>query len=569
MDEKEYKSKDENNQKILSESSLNALMDSCKKTNDILPFLLQFDQYFSNSDIIREINKNSFDNIDDIYDLLQMYIINLKCLKELDFFKNSRQCLIKLLKIGEYNKYINFLFYIKLYQYYLKIKIRNIILLEYLVQYREKYPKERYIERIKTKKVNLLLENEKDNTQLEHYLYELMIKEYLTPKNIQYSELIENEQLELDSLDYFIEKDNIEWIKYYWKYIEKTAIYKEMGKEVFMDWIPYTYLKHKVEIEPIISEAYYIEDIRNDNDFIFNHVNKIKHIKVYKFGYSNSILKEIDFILNNINNRKLLIEKYDFSKLYNIHYYKTILNIDYYTINLFNSVSKNKLENKLINLERSLSSKKIQCPFRRKNKYYISEKYEIPFTKVNKLYQEDPDNYVIAFVSQIKYLVDLLCIKLKKEIEEKDIMYIDYLNTKNNDENNRSSYNNKDNNDNKNSNLKIQSISNANRQYSSIIDNLFETLYNNNNNNNNNDDDDDNEEFDINSNINSIYKTLLRNDEFINFFVIEYIKFISLPRINHQLMKFNYNNKNINSELDNNINAKSSFLFQKKSMIEN
>ncbi|ORX38144.1 hypothetical protein BCR36DRAFT_417047 [Piromyces finnis] len=55
----------------------------------------------------------------------------------------------------------------------------------------------------------------------------------------------------------------------------------------------------------------------------------------------------------------------------------------------------------------------------------------------------------------------------------------------------------------------------------------------------------------INSNNDSNYLILFNNDEFLNFFVKEYAKFISLPRINHQPSKFQYNNKKINSDLNN------------------
>ena len=101
------------NQNAFEKSPLDVLINQCKMTGDILPFLLKFDQY-SNNDIIKEINKNSFVDINSVYDLLEIYVSHLKQLKEVDFFKKSRQCLTELLKLKEYDKYVNFLFYIKL-----------------------------------------------------------------------------------------------------------------------------------------------------------------------------------------------------------------------------------------------------------------------------------------------------------------------------------------------------------------------------------------------------------------------------------------------------------------------
>ncbi|OUM59966.1 hypothetical protein PIROE2DRAFT_14379 [Piromyces sp. E2] len=74
-------------------------------------------------------------------------------------------------------------------------------------------------------------------------------------------------ELEQIPIDYFFENDNVEWIKNYWKYIEKTGIYQELLND--KSNIENTYRKYDVEIEPILKEAYLIEDIRYDNDFIF------------------------------------------------------------------------------------------------------------------------------------------------------------------------------------------------------------------------------------------------------------------------------------------------------------
>jgi len=542
------------NQNAFEKSPLDVLINQCKTTGDILPFLLKFDQY-SNNDIIKEINKNSFVGINSVYDLLEIYVSHLKQLKEVDFFKKSRQCLTELLKLKEYDKYVNFLFYIKLYLYYLKVKIKNIILLEFLFQFRMKYPKIYYEERIKTGDIISLLDNVEDNSLLEYYLYELMIKESPSYKINRYGYIyIEKcEDKEYEVLDSFIEKDNFEWIKNYWKYIEKTEIYKEMFKEIFIDWLPIIYLKHKREIDIILSEAYYIEDIRNDNEFIFNKVNKIKHIKIYKFGYTNTILKEIDFIINNIGDRKILDEKCDLSQLYNIHYYKTVLNMDYYTINLFKSTSGVKLEKKIINFNEIQFNNKIQClqcPFRRKNKYYISEKYEVPFTTVNEIYQRNPDAYIINFITQTKHFINLLCSGLEKEFESKNIINKNEQSTKTSDRKIK---------------LENQKVYFVKKQYIKIINNLILSIFNINENNkeksnkstNNNDNDKVDE------------KNLFINDEFFKYFIIKYVKFISSPKINYQFSKFNYDNEMINDNSENNEKIKKSFLYQEKTMMEN
>jgi len=541
------------NQNAFEKSPLDVLINQCKMTGDILPFLLKFDQY-SNNDIIKEINKNSFVGINSVYDLLEIYVSHLKQLKEVDFFKKSRQCLTELLKLKEYDKYVNFLFYIKLYLYYLKVKIKNIILLEFLFQFRMKYPKIYNEERIKTDDAISLLDNVENNSLLEYYLYELMIKN--SSKKVHhygYKYIEKGEDIEYEFLDSFIEKDNFEWIKNYWKYIEKTEIYKEMFKEIFTDWLPIIYLKHKRDIDTILSEAYYIEDIRNDNEFIFNKVNKIKHIKIYKFGYTNTILKEIDFIINNIGDRKILEENFDLSQLYNIHYYKTVLNMDYYTINLFKSTSGVKLEKKIINFNKIQFNNKIQylqCPFRRKNKYYISEKYEVPFTTVNEIYQRNPDAYIINFITQTKHFINLLCSGLEKEFESKNIINKNEQSTKTSDRKIK---------------LENQKVYFVKKQYIKIINNLILSIFNINENNkeksnkstNNNDNDKVDE------------KNLFINDEFFKYFIIKYVKFISSPKINYQFSKFNYDNEMINDNSENNEKIKKSFLYQEKTMMEN
>jgi len=53
------------NQNAFEKSPLDVLINQCKMTGDILPFLLKFDQY-SNNDIIKEINKNSFVGINSV-----------------------------------------------------------------------------------------------------------------------------------------------------------------------------------------------------------------------------------------------------------------------------------------------------------------------------------------------------------------------------------------------------------------------------------------------------------------------------------------------------------------------
>ncbi|OUM65001.1 hypothetical protein PIROE2DRAFT_8064 [Piromyces sp. E2] len=240
--------------------------------------------------------------------MFQYYIDDIKLLKKYDFFKNSRYYCYDLIKRGQIECYINLLFYIKLYLYYLKIKIRKIIVIEFIFQYELKYVNEEYIERIDTEDILSLFESTTDITSLEHYLYELVIKEYKIrqEQSIVQEHLKENEELELIAKDYFLENDNVEWINNYCKYIEKIGIYQKLLGD--KSSIENTYLKYDVEIEPILSEACLIEDIRYDNEFIFNNFNKIKHIGQYKFGYTNAILQEVDFILKNIGNKDLLTE---------------------------------------------------------------------------------------------------------------------------------------------------------------------------------------------------------------------------------------------------------------------
>eukprot|EP00833_Pecoramyces_ruminatium_P015003 jgi/Orpsp1_1/1189035/evm.model.d7180000069005.1 len=278
-----------------------------------------------------------------------------------------------------------------------------------------------------------ILENIKDTTLLEHTIYDLIMMEYNKDHAFdRFSDLY--------FIGRFFENDNIEWIKNYWKYIKKTDIYKDIffkednkkrekkNKKLYdqrKENITYLYFKHKVELDPIISEAYFIEDISNDDEFIFNKVNKLKHIGRYKIGYTKAILDEVDFILRNIGNKEILSKKYDFNNLYDIYYYKTILNIDYYTINLFKSISGKKMEKKIIKMS-CYSNNGTPCsPFRKKNKYYISGKYEIPFTLLNRKYKTNPDNYIISYMDTIKYYIKDACISLKNKIETNSTLNIE------------------------------------------------------------------------------------------------------------------------------------------------
>lgn len=156
----------------------------CNNAGTKFPLILLFDEYHSEN-FIDKIKNNSFKNINDPYDILLLYLNDIKYLEQLDFFKNSRYYMNILLKIGEYDKYINYLFYIKLYMYYLKIQLKNIAINEYIINFIEKYKNENFIKKNYAKNVEnivSLLENEyiciNKNDLYEHYLFEFIMNSY-------------------------------------------------------------------------------------------------------------------------------------------------------------------------------------------------------------------------------------------------------------------------------------------------------------------------------------------------------------------------------------------------------
>ncbi|KAL6588391.1 hypothetical protein U3516DRAFT_827070 [Neocallimastix sp. 'constans'] len=524
----------------------NFLIKLCKEADNYLPLILLFDQYFD-IDIIKGIKENIFINFESIYDILKYYLKYLLILERYDFFKKSRYYCNCLLKIGEYNKYINFLFIIKLYTYYLKLEIKNIILREYIFQYSEKYSVEDFKLEIRTTNIENLLENENNNANLEHYLYELILKSYAEKKDINLEE--ESDlffEIHLNALNDFIENYNIEWIKKYWKYVKKTDIYnniitekmtkEEEAKEYYL---PETiiklansktnrkflkvYLKNKDEIDFILCQGYFVEDISEDKDFIFNKMKNVKHVNNYKFGYTKEILSEIDFILNHINNNDTILKKYNINKLYNIYYYKTILNIDYYTINLFKPIFKDKFENDIL-FAKEDKPNSIRCPYRKKSKYYNSVKYEVPFTRVNSLYKQDSDNYIKKYFKSILEYLDKLCKELDNFFELKNKNSInDYI-------------------------LQSKIIYLIKKKNMEAFK----------------------EHLKSNKDDNYIYYEIFIRDDFFKFFILKILLFFYSPRINKILSLYEYNNERITFNIDGNIKSKKiNFFYREKRDLEN
>jgi len=129
----------------------NYLIKICKDSDNYFAVILLFNEYFD-IDIIKGIKEDKFKNIDSPYDLFNIYYRCITELEKFEFFKQSRYFCRALLEIGEYDKYINYLFFIKLYLYYLKIKIKQIVLREYIFQYNEKYSNLIFKLRINSKK---------------------------------------------------------------------------------------------------------------------------------------------------------------------------------------------------------------------------------------------------------------------------------------------------------------------------------------------------------------------------------------------------------------------------------
>jgi len=133
---------------------------------------------------------------------------------------------------------------------------------------------------------------------LDHYIYELILKTYTSENGKSVGNVNgTNEEffkIHRDAIDNFCERDNTEWINKYWKYVEKTEIYGEIFSKIARKNIYNVYLKYKREIDIILCRAYVLEDISEDKEFIFNKANKTKYNRVYKSGYTKSILSEVD-----------------------------------------------------------------------------------------------------------------------------------------------------------------------------------------------------------------------------------------------------------------------------------
>ena len=113
--------------------------------------------------------------------------------------------------------------------------------------------------------------------------------------------------------------------------------------------------------------------------------------------------------------------------------------------------------------------------------------------------------------------------------------------------------------------LENQKVYFVKKQYIKIINNLILSIFNINENNK----EKSNKSINNNDNDKVDEKNLFINDEFLKYFVIKYVKFISSPKINYQYSKFNYDNEMINDNSENSEKIRKSFLYQEKTMLEN
>ena len=104
------------------------LIKICKEACSSVPIYLYLIYYGNN--VLKGIQDNSFEGLNTPYDLVQFYIDELKFFIEFNFFKESRYYANFLITSVHFDSYINLLFFVKLYLYYLKVKIRKIMVLK-------------------------------------------------------------------------------------------------------------------------------------------------------------------------------------------------------------------------------------------------------------------------------------------------------------------------------------------------------------------------------------------------------------------------------------------------------
>ncbi|OUM67895.1 hypothetical protein PIROE2DRAFT_4575 [Piromyces sp. E2] len=168
------------------------------------------------------------------------------------------------------------------------------------------------------------------------------------------------------------------------------------------------------EKSKICLDTFYIKNLytESQNNTIYSKVHdcyfKVIHTYVYQLGYTKEFLEYA----------QLHIEKSDQLYKYNINYYGTYTNIDYYTFNYGKPIGSSTFDNKIHNLNAffnvnadNVISKNEQYIMdgyensfelinTNKNKYYISDHFEVPFIIINKNYLRQPDNFIINYANQ-------------------------------------------------------------------------------------------------------------------------------------------------------------------------
>lgn len=235
----------------------------------------------------------------------------------------------------------------------------------------------------------------------------------------------------------------LEELKTNFKNLEEDDSISKVGEES-MNWKTAENKKYKICLD-----TFYIKDLYSESreKEIYKTINdnyfKVIHSYIYKLGYTKEFLNYAKINKNNIQN----LYKY------NINYYGSYTNIDYYTFNYGKAIGNQKFDNKIHNLTKyfnynnnknfnnNINNDNInnnndndinfnnETKYEKfhvdsfensytiidtnENKYYISEIYEVPYIVINKEYKKNPDKFIIDYAHRfVKYEIQQLkCIE--------------------------------------------------------------------------------------------------------------------------------------------------------------
>jgi len=264
-------------------------------------------------------------------------------------------------------------------------------------------------------------------------------------------------------------------LKYYTLYIKLLVVINKYCKELKFNFkcLENYYEKEESdyndnwksienEKSKICLDTFYIKNLYSESreNTIYNKIHdnyfKVIHTYIYQLGYTKEFLEYARL------NERISEQLYK----YNINYYGTYTNIDYYTFNYGKPIGSSGFDNKIHNLKMFFNingdkdnskneqyildsyENSYQLINTNKNKYYISDRYEVPFTILNKNYKNNLDNFIINYANHFVQFEINQSLKSKNSQNKKPKLY------EKNFSNNGINYNNNDDSVNDNWNTK-------------------------------------------------------------------------------------------------------------------